>query len=772
MKKIKFYVYFAFLIAAIIGIMLVINYSKTTPPEIILIEPENGSFLKTRNVTLSWKVSYEKEINFIKSLYFGSATPTEIVYEGLDNSYTINDLKPGTYYWKVALKYGKREIESPIYSFTVVNVPPQIPILQSPKNEVKITEMPIEFTWVANDPDNDELRYDFYLGKYSVPEKFAEEISENRIIINDLIPGRYYWKVVAKDSFGGKSESEIYSFEYLGEEINIPILNLEKHDNYVKVFWEKSEDLKYTLELYEDGNIKTIPVEESFYNINIIPGVKYKVRLKVEDEYGRTAYSEFKEFSKENTPPKFTILFPPDNLKGATDKIVFRWEVIDPDDDAFVNFYFGETPNELKLKVSNYKGKIFEVRNLQPNTDYYWKIIIYDSFTKLESPIYKFSTGPLVKIKNIYGTAADDIVNDLIKYENSYVILGTRNNIEPFLLKIKDFNDEDVFELNLNEKGQGVKVLEHNESLYILGNSEKNNGDLFLASVNNWKVEWIKNYGGFFKDIASDMLIEDDGLLILGYSWSDDFIGKLYGWCDVFLMKVDFQGNIKWIKKFGGEQYDEGLRIQKLNDGYVIAANTTSLKFDVPKNYGSKDMWIFSIDKQGKFKWLRVFGTKDSDEVSNMKVIDGKIYVIGKTYKEKDNEIDENSNIWIIVLDEKGNKIQEYLLSGNGNDVANDILKIGKDEFLLLGYTNSTSGDFYTNYYSKKGYYDFFISKIFKGDLEWSRVSGGYGYDMIKKALIDGDDIIFVGNSSSSNGEFDFNNGGFDIFIGNMKIER
>lgn len=772
MKKIKYVVYFIFLIVAVIGIFLVINYSNSTPPELVLIGPENGSYLKTRTVEFSWNVNYNKKIDFIKSLYIGTATPSELVYEGLDNLYVVENLAPSTYYWKVVLKYGKKEIKSPIYSFTIVNNPPQQPIISYPKNSVKVFKLPIEFSWISSDEDNDLLTYDFYLSGYFIPELYEDDLASNTFLVESLKPGKYYWKVVAKDSYGGISESEIFSFEYVGEEIKVPEINLEEHENYVKIYWDKVDKLKYFVELNKDEEQKLITVDESFYIIDIEPGVKYRFRLKVEDEFGRTAYSEYKEFYKENTPPTFRILFPPNNLKGATNKIVFRWEITDEEDDAYVDFYFGKSENDLKLKISNFKGRIFEMRNLEPNSEYYWKIIVQDPFTKIESLVYKFTTGPLVKINTIFGTKMDDVVNDLIKFEDSYILLGTRDNKYPFLLKLKNAHDRNGELLELDLTGSGVKVYEKNGVLYVLGNSENNNGDIFLAAINNWDVSWTKNYGGLFKDVASDMLVEDDGILILGYSWSDDFLGSLYGWCDIFLMKVDFNGKIKWIRKYGGKQYDEGVKVSKLNDIYVISANTNSSKFDVPRNYGSKDMWIFSVDQSGKFRWLRVFGTKDSDVVTNMKVYDNKVYVIGKTYKEKNEEIDENSNIWIIVLDEKGNKVEEYLFTGNGNDVANDILKINENEFLLFGYTNSTSGDFYTNYYSKEGYYDFFISKIVNGKLEWSRVSGGYGYDEIEKALIDEANVIFVGNSSSSNGEFDFNNGGFDIFMGEMAIER
>ncbi|MBO8161242.1 MAG: hypothetical protein H0Z24_06355 [Thermosipho sp. (in: Bacteria)] len=769
MQKVKYYIYIAFLIAAVIGIYLVINHSRVIPPEITLISPENGEYLKNREVSLSWVITYDKDIQFVKSVYIGESTPTDLVYEGLDDSYTLEDLKPGTYFWKVILKFGTKFVESPVYKFVVVNSSPEVPRLDFPENGSTLFQKEITFSWNSQDPDGDPLKFDLYLGKFPIPELFKQDLLESSLTISNLEPGLYYWKIVAKDLYGAVSESDVYSFEYVGMQLKQPVINIEKYDGQVKIYWDKYENVKYYIELFENEKFSTFEVENTYYTLKIKPGVKYKLRLKIEDQYGQVAYSEYKELYLENTPPEYRILFPPDNLKAVTNKINFRWELKDKEDDSFINLYIGENPNDLKMVVSNYKGLMYEVRNLKPNTEYYWKIDVFDPFYKVESPIYSFSTGPLIVIKNIYGTGANEVVNDFIKYGNGYVILGTQGGNGPILLKI--LGDRRQI-LEISEKGEGVKVLEKDGIIYVLGNSERENGNIFLTAVNNWEIQWTRNYGGIFKDVASDMIVESDGIVILGYSWSDDFIGKLYGWCDIFLMKVDFNGNIKWIQKYGGTQYDEGVKLIKFGNNYIIASNTTSSDIDVPRNYGSKDMWIFSVDEDGKFKWLRVFGTKDSDVIINFKVIDGLLYVLGKTYKEKDGEIVEDSNIWMIVLDENGNKLRDYVFSGNGNDVANDILKVDEDYFLLFGYTNSTSGDFYTNYYSKKGYYDFFISKLTKNHLEWSRVSGGYGYDEIVKAIMDNNEIVFVGNSSSTNGEFDVNYGGIDIFMGIMKIER
>lgn len=88
--------------------------------------------------------------------------------------------------------------------------------LLSPKYEetIPVTTEKISLKWSCTDPDGDVINYDVYLGISPVPLLYKSGIKET--VLADLILDRsksYYWKVVAIDSKGNKSHSDIYSFK-------------------------------------------------------------------------------------------------------------------------------------------------------------------------------------------------------------------------------------------------------------------------------------------------------------------------------------------------------------------------------------------------------------------------------------------------------------------------------------------------------------------------------------------------------------------------------
>lgn len=78
----------------------------------------------------------------------------------------------------------------------------------------------IELNWSPSTDDEDEnddtVTYDVYLGTTPDPVKIiAADSLESKFRIDDgtLLPGvTYYWKVVAKDSFGGQTDGPVWSF--------------------------------------------------------------------------------------------------------------------------------------------------------------------------------------------------------------------------------------------------------------------------------------------------------------------------------------------------------------------------------------------------------------------------------------------------------------------------------------------------------------------------------------------------------------------------------
>ena len=112
--------------------------------------------------------------------------------------------------------------------------------------------------------------------------------------------------------------------------------------------------------------------------------------------------------------------------------------------------------------------------------------------------------------------------------------------------------------------------------------------------------EWSKIYG--IVGVAHDILKIRDGYLITGYCQPK---GKEN--LDVFLLKIDKDGNEIWNKSFGGWKEDVGEKIIETSDGYIIGGYTESY------GNGDADFWIIKVDENGNEIWNRTYGGSRTD---------------------------------------------------------------------------------------------------------------------------------------------------------------
>ena len=98
-----------------------------------------------------------------------------------------------------------------------INNPPLIPDSPSPYDGA--TDIPLRPTlsWNCQDPDGGELSYDVYLSEPNDSSAFTRLTTDHKMsnfeIETDLQNvSTYYWKVVAKDSFGASTEGSVWSF--------------------------------------------------------------------------------------------------------------------------------------------------------------------------------------------------------------------------------------------------------------------------------------------------------------------------------------------------------------------------------------------------------------------------------------------------------------------------------------------------------------------------------------------------------------------------------
>jgi len=82
---------------------------------------------------------------------------------------------------------------------------------------------------------------------------------------------------------------------------------------------------------------------------------------------------------------------------------------------------------------------------------------------------------------------------------------------------------------------------------------------------------WEKTYGGNKSDIAFAITpTEDDGFIVSGFTYS---FGN--GGSDVYLIKIDKNGNKIWQRTYGGSKNDIAYAITPTKDGNFIVAGFT-----------------------------------------------------------------------------------------------------------------------------------------------------------------------------------------------------
>jgi hypothetical protein len=122
------------------------------------------------------------------------------------------------YYWKVVAKdsYGNTT-ESNVFSFTTIaNKPPNDFLLLTLINGANDIELTPRLTWsVATDPEGDPVTYDLILDNNTNPDTvIATSLNETEFIFSSSLrySEDFYWKVIAKDSYGNTTESDVFSF--------------------------------------------------------------------------------------------------------------------------------------------------------------------------------------------------------------------------------------------------------------------------------------------------------------------------------------------------------------------------------------------------------------------------------------------------------------------------------------------------------------------------------------------------------------------------------
>ncbi len=229
-----------------------------------------------------------------------------------------------------------------------------------------------------------------------------------------------------------------------------------------------------------------------------------------------------------------------------------------------------------------------------------------------------------------------------------------------------------------------IQKTSNNEYL-IAGLTNSMGGDgtdiLLIKTDSNGVLLWSKVYGGLGNESAMSVEVTADNCyLIAGYTES---FGA--GLEDMFILKVDAAGDFLWNKTFGGANDDFANSIKKTTDGgYIITGASNS--FSTNSDY---DVYLVKIDYNGNKLWSKVIGDSN-DNFGNMglQAVDGNLMVAGSS-----SSLSNGSDIFIINTDGNGDIVFSKILNSVLNEVANSLIQVTDGQFVLVGTIETVNHD-------------------------------------------------------------------------------
>ncbi|KFF10693.1 secretion protein [Chryseobacterium soli] len=275
-----------------------------------------------------------------------------------------------------------------------------------------------------------------------------------------------------------------------------------------------------------------------------------------------------------------------------------------------------------------------------------------------------------------------------------------------------------------------------------------------VLGIHAQEVLWQKDIKSSTQDFLSQVTTTiDQQYLITGSSIQSKKIStdntQNNGY-DFHLVKLNQQGDQVWEKYFSGNNHDFlSASVATQEGGFLLAGTSYSGKGLDKKedSKGGSDIWLIRINEFGDELWQKTLGTSSDEEArSVIQTTDLGFFVAGNVQNSARGY--GSKDVLIIKLDKNGKELSQLILGGKGLDEMEKMIPT-KDGGALLGiYSRSSVGG------SKKtenfGEGDYWIIKLNKeGKVEWEKNYGGKGDDHLRTLALTSNGYIIGGESRS-----------------------
>lgn len=256
----------------------------------------------------------------------------------------------------------------------------------------------------------------------------------------------------------------------------------------------------------------------------------------------------------------------------------------------------------------------------------------------------------------LYGDWSSDIGNDVKEFNNGYLILATTTGVDSMNTDITIIQTDKYG----NQKGKVITI------------------------------------DGGANDVAGKLLLTGDGGFMIVGTYEDTVHvitpgTKEYNQ-DIYLGKFNSNAEIEWEKFIGSTSSNEqGAVVKKSPEGYIIAGNTDRFDEVTENPKGTKDVYLVKIDDQGNVEWDRNYGADQTDYASDLIVHYYGYLVVGTSNSFLENGQGLN-DILLIKTNFSGIETHKYTYGSIYNDYGNSVIEVG-DGYVFTGSVENINGN-------------------------------------------------------------------------------
>lgn len=339
--------------------------------------------------------------------------------------------------------------------------------------------------------------------------------------------------------------------------------------------------------------------------------------------------------------------------------------------------------------------------------------------------------------------------------------------------------------------------------------------DIFLSKLDaNGNFVWAKSIGGAGMDLGKDIALDLSGNIYLVGSFESNvdfdlglgvFSLTSAGDADMFISKIDINGNLIWVKTIGGLNKDipSSIVLDPLGNIHIAGFFMGTVDFDPGAaifnlfSNGAYEIFISKLDSSGNFVWAKSIGGSDTDGAMSIELdASGNVYTTGyfKGIVDFDPGVGTYNltsvglpDVFISKLDATGNFVWAKCIADFNNNSngfsGNYSYSIKVDAFenvytagIFEGYVDFDPGIDSFNIASSSGSFDMFISKLdVNGNFVWAKTIGSASSDYCYSIVLDSVGNIYATGFFQETVDFDpsagihnltsFSGGLSDVFI-------